>query len=92
LFFPSSIRILKIELLYIDNICSSPSSPVVPSSSNVPLCPPAPPSIPFPYGQYGQSAPAMINSLGGWIMNPSMQSIPQMFHPIFNPHQQYGKS
>jgi hypothetical protein len=68
-----------------DNICSSPSPPVVPSSNNVPLCPP---SIPFPYGQYGQSAPAMINSLGGWIMNPSIQSIPQMF----NPHQQYGKS
>lgn len=29
----------------------------------------------------------MMNSVGGWIVNPSM---PQMFHPMFNPQQQYG--
>ena len=33
----------------------------------------------------------MINTVGGWVVNPSMQTIPQMFHPIFNPYQQYGR-
>jgi hypothetical protein len=42
------------------------------------------------YGQYCQSPPGIVNALGGWIVNPSMQTIPQMFHPMFNPHQQYG--
>jgi RNA recognition motif-containing protein len=67
-----------------NNICSSPSPPVAPSSTNIPLCPP--PS----YGQYHQSPPTLVNSLGGWIINPSMQHIPQIFHPMFNPHQQYA--
>jgi hypothetical protein len=34
----------------------------------------------------------MVNSLGGWFINPSMQTIPQIFHPMFNPHQQYGRT
>ncbi|CAF2708221.1 unnamed protein product [Rotaria sp. Silwood2] len=73
-----------------NNTCSS--SPVPPISSNqipqnIPLCPT---SIPLPYGQYRQLPPAIINTLGGWIVNPSMQTIPQMFHPMFNPHQQYA--
>jgi len=54
---------------------------------NIPLCPT---SIPLSYGQYRQPSTGIVNSLGGWIVNPSMQTIPQMFHPMFNPHQQYG--
>ncbi|CAF1470429.1 unnamed protein product, partial [Adineta ricciae] len=42
------------------------------------------PSIPL---SYGQSSPTFVNTLGGWIVNPTM---PQMFHPMFNPHQPYA--
>ncbi|CAF1632285.1 unnamed protein product, partial [Adineta ricciae] len=59
-----------------NNNCSPPSS-----STNVQLCSP---SIPL---SYGQSSPTFVNTLGGWIVNPTM---PQMFHPMFNPHQPYG--
>lgn len=72
--------------MLIDNICPSPSSSN-PMQTNIHLCPTP---IPSSYGQYRQSPPALVNALGGWIVNPSMQTIPQMFHPMFNPHQQYG--
>lgn len=68
-----------------NNICPSPSSN--PMQTNIHLCPTP---IPSSYGQYRQSPPALVNALGGWIVNPSMQTIPQMFHPMFNPHQQYA--
>jgi hypothetical protein len=55
--------------------------------TNIQLCPT---TMPLSYGQYRQSQPALVNALGGWIVNPSMQTIPQMFHPMYNPHQQYG--
>jgi len=75
-----------------NNSYPSPPPPPPPSSSNpmppnIQLCPT---SIPLSYGQYRQSPPAVVNALGGWIVNPSMQTIPQMFHPMFNPHQQYA--
>jgi len=57
--------------------------------TKIQLCPT---SIPSSYGQYRQSSPAFVNTLGGWIVNPSMQTIPQLFHPMFNYHQQYGKN
>ena len=77
----------------IDDTCLSPSPPALSPSTNsmptnFPLCPT---SIPLSYGQYHQSAPPLVNNLGGWIFNPSMQTIPQIFHPMLNPHQQYGK-
>ncbi|CAF1150031.1 unnamed protein product [Rotaria sp. Silwood1] len=66
-----------------------PSPPVTSNSipTNLPLCPT---SIPMSYGQYRQLPPGIINTLSGWIVNPSMQTIPQMFHPMFNPNQQYA--
>jgi len=73
-----------------NNICPSPSPPPPPppqQPTNISLCPT---SIPLSYGQYRQSSPGTVNALGGWIVNPSMQTIPQMFHPMFNPHQQYA--
>ncbi|CAF0803250.1 unnamed protein product [Rotaria sordida] len=58
-----------------NNICPSP-----PIQTNIPLCPT---SMPISYGQYRQIPSAFINTLGTWIVNPS---IPQMFHP----YQQYA--
>jgi hypothetical protein len=72
--------------MLIDNTCPSPP-PSNPMPTNMQLCPS---SIPLSYGQYRQSSPAMVNNLGGWIVNPSMQTLPQIFHPMFNPHQQFG--
>ncbi|CAF4633664.1 unnamed protein product, partial [Rotaria sp. Silwood2] len=39
--------------------------------------------------KYRQSPPTIINTLAGWIVNLSMQTILQMFHSIYSPHQQY---
>ncbi|CAM4765003.1 unnamed protein product [Rotaria magnacalcarata] len=39
--------------------------------------------------KYRQSPPTIANTLVGWIVNLSMQTILQMFHPIYSPHQQY---
>jgi len=64
-----------------------PSPPPQQQPTNIPLCPT---QVPLSYGQYRQSSPGIVNALGGWIVNPSMQTIPQMFHPMFNPHQQYA--
>ncbi|CAF1389473.1 unnamed protein product [Rotaria magnacalcarata] len=72
-------------------LSSSTAGPVqIQSNSmpvNVPLCST---TIQMPYEQYRQLPPTIINTLGGWIVNPSIQTIPQMFHPMFNPHQQYA--
>ncbi|CAF4014420.1 unnamed protein product [Rotaria magnacalcarata] len=40
--------------------------------------------------KYRQSPPTIANTLVGWIVNLSMQTILQMFHPIYSPHQQYS--
>ena len=57
---------------------------------NLSLCP-SPMS--FSFDQFRQTSPTVVNGLGGWIVNPSMQTIPQMFHPMFNSHQQqYGET
>ena len=78
---------LLIELIWLDNNCSSPPPSLPPPTcTNISSCPP---SIPYPYGQYRQSSPPMINPLNGWIVNPS---IPQLIHPMYNPQQQYGKN
>ncbi|CAF1197177.1 unnamed protein product [Adineta steineri] len=71
-----------------NNICPSLSPPLSNSMPpNIQLCPT---SYPLSYVQYRQSSPAIVNALGNWIVNPSMQTIPQIFHPMFNPHQQYA--
>jgi len=85
------LNYFKSNLMLIDNICSSPPSPPTPLNpmeTNIQLCPTP---MQLSYGQYRQPPPSVVNALGGWIVNPSMQSIPQMFHPMFNPHQQYGR-
>ncbi|UJR34279.1 hypothetical protein I4U23_021683 [Adineta vaga] len=67
-----------------NNICSTSSSS---PPTNLQLYPT---SMPLSYGQYRQPSPTFVNTLGGWIVNPSMQTMPQMFHPMYNPHQQYA--
>ncbi|CAF3998183.1 unnamed protein product [Rotaria magnacalcarata] len=42
--------------------------------------------------KYRQSPPTIANTLVGWIVNLSMQTILQMFHPIYSPHQQYMRT
>ncbi|CAF3028348.1 unnamed protein product [Rotaria sp. Silwood2] len=84
-----AIQMITNLFVQVYNASLSPPPPVpslTPMPANIQMCPS---SIPLSYGQYRQSSPTSINALGGWIVNPSMQAIPPMFQPMFNPHQQY---
>lgn len=68
------------------------SAPIAIQSNSMPtnssLCPT---TISMPYEQYHQLPHGIINTLGGWVINPSIQTMPQIFHPMYNPHQQYSR-
>ena len=52
----------------------------------MPMCPT---SYPICYDQYRQSSPNLFNHLAGtWIINPTFQNLPPLFHPVFNAQQQ----
>jgi hypothetical protein len=77
-------------IFILDDVDSTSVPTSFPSSSIAANMATGPASAAVPFGIYRQSSPAIVNGLSGWIVNPSMQTLPHMFHPIFNSHQPFG--